>query len=430
VVHRDIKPANLLLDGRGRLWVTDFGLAHCQTQAGLMMTGDLVGTLRYMSPEQALARRVAIDHRTDVYSLGATLYELLALRPAFEGKDRQELLRQIAFEEPRPPRRLNKAMPAELETIVLKALEKNPADRYATAQELADDLTRFLKDEPIRARRPTLVQRARKWARRHKPVAVSLVTGLLSLIVLAVALAFWYQHRLAETERAVSAAVAQAETLVAEGDKQTDNPERWQATARVALAAQEKAEELLAAGVATQELAARVRQVRRAVDAAVNDRRLRVHLDRIRLEREAFRPNLGRSVTALNAPRLYAELLRNYGVDPATPAAAAARMENSRLREALLAALEDWMLSSLDEAERRRVAKVYELALPADSLRLRLHAAVRRRDLREVAKLAQAPGLPSASLANNAQRLTNMGSGQRPSCCCVLGSNATPGIFG
>src|SRR6202035_195755 len=115
-------------------------------ETGLTMTGDLVGTLRYMSPEQALAKRVPIDHRTDVYSLGATLYELLTLRPAFQGSDRQELLRQIAFEEPAPPRRLERAAPAELETVVLKALEKNPADRYATAQELADDLRRFLDD--------------------------------------------------------------------------------------------------------------------------------------------------------------------------------------------------------------------------------------------------------------------------------------------
>src|SRR5439155_4515855 len=157
VVHRDIKPANLLLDGHGNLWITDFGLAHCQSQAGLTMTGDLVGTLRYMSPEQTLAKRILVDHRTDLYSLGATLYELLTLEPVFAGSDRQELLRQIAFEEPRPPRRLNKMLPADLETIVLKALEKNPADRYATGQELADDLQRYLKDEPIQAKRPTLV---------------------------------------------------------------------------------------------------------------------------------------------------------------------------------------------------------------------------------------------------------------------------------
>src|SRR5205807_4997437 len=106
VVHRDVKPANLLVDVHANLWITDFGLAHCQASAGLTMTGDLLGTLRYMSPEQALANRVVIDHRTDIYSLGASLYEMLTLEPAFAGHDRQELLRQIAFEEPRPPRRL------------------------------------------------------------------------------------------------------------------------------------------------------------------------------------------------------------------------------------------------------------------------------------------------------------------------------------
>src|SRR5262249_27555794 len=147
-----VKPANLLVDGRGGLWVTDFGLAHIQSDARLTLTGDLVGTLRYMSPEQALAKRVVVDHRTDVYSLGATLYELLTLEPAFAGADRQEWLRQIAFEEPKSPRRMSKGIPAELEMIVLKALEKNPAERYATAKELADDLRRFLADEPVRAR--------------------------------------------------------------------------------------------------------------------------------------------------------------------------------------------------------------------------------------------------------------------------------------
>jgi WD40 repeat protein/serine/threonine protein kinase/tetratricopeptide (TPR) repeat protein len=188
VLHRDIKPGNLLLDGRGNLWVTDFGLARLPNEPGVTMTGDLVGTLRYMSPEQALAQRVVIDHRTDVYSLGATLYELLALRPVFGGNDRQELLRQIAFEEPRPLRRWNKSIPAELETIVLKALEKNPADRYATAQELADDLRHFLEDRPIRAKRPGVLQRSRKWARRHKPVVWA--TAVVFTIALAMLITF------------------------------------------------------------------------------------------------------------------------------------------------------------------------------------------------------------------------------------------------
>jgi WD40 repeat protein/serine/threonine protein kinase/Tfp pilus assembly protein PilF len=187
IVHRDIKPANLLVDARGGLWVADFGLAHIQSDSRLTMTGDLIGTLRYMSPEQALAKRVVVDHRTDVYSLGATLYELLTLEPAFSGTDRQELLRQIAFEEPKAPRRVDKAIPSELETIVLKALEKNPAERYATAKELAEDLRRWLGDEPIRARPAGLVRRLRKWGRRHQAIvgsafaAVGVVTVVLAI---------------------------------------------------------------------------------------------------------------------------------------------------------------------------------------------------------------------------------------------------------
>jgi eukaryotic-like serine/threonine-protein kinase len=216
VVHRDIKPANLLLDSRGNLWVTDFGLAHCQSQAGLTMTGDLMGTLRYMSPEQALGQRAMLDHRTDIYSLGATLYELLTLEPVFEGRDRQELLRQIAAEEPRRPRSLNKATPAELETIVLKAMEKNPPDRYATAQQLADDLARYLKDEPIRARPATLAQKLTKWTRRHRGVAwtaLAMLTVLVVAVAIVASLAAWRlngereatRHQLGLTQRAEAA---------------------------------------------------------------------------------------------------------------------------------------------------------------------------------------------------------------------------------
>jgi serine/threonine protein kinase len=155
IVHRDVKPGNLLLDAAAKLWVTDFGLARVGTEKSLTLTGDQVGTLRYMSPEQALAKHGLVDPRTDLYSLGVTLYELLTLRPAVEGADRQEVLRRIAFEEPVAPRQLNRAIPTDLETIVLKAMEKSPEERYATAQELADDLRRFLADEPVQARRPT-----------------------------------------------------------------------------------------------------------------------------------------------------------------------------------------------------------------------------------------------------------------------------------
>jgi serine/threonine protein kinase/Flp pilus assembly protein TadD len=185
IIHRDIKPANMLVDGRSKLWITDFGLAHCQSQAGLTMSGDLLGTLRYMSPEQALAKRVIVDHRTDIYSLGATLYELLTGEPVFDGADRQELLRQIAFEEPKSLKQRHKSVAAELETIVLKAIEKNPAERYESAKEMAEDLERFVKDEPIRARRPSLARRVRNFCRRHKAVVWSAALALLATALTA-----------------------------------------------------------------------------------------------------------------------------------------------------------------------------------------------------------------------------------------------------
>jgi WD40 repeat protein/serine/threonine protein kinase len=209
IIHRDIKPANLLLDASGNLWITDFGLARMVSEAGLTMTGDLLGTLRYMSPEQALAKRVPMDHRTDIYSLGVTLYELLTLRPAYDGRDRQEVMQQIAFEEPPLPRRWNKAIPVELETIVGKAIGKNLAERYATAQELADDLRRFLDDKPIRAKRPTLLDRTRKWARRHPGVVATASGGLVvAVIILAVStllILFAYRREAEQGQRAVTA---------------------------------------------------------------------------------------------------------------------------------------------------------------------------------------------------------------------------------
>ena len=196
VIHRDIKPANLLIDGAGNLWITDFGLARLQGDAGLTMSGDLLGTLRYMSPEQALGKGGLGDPRTDVYALGVTLYELLTLEPAYNGPERHEVLRQIAEDEPIPARRLNQAVPGELETIVLKAMSKSADERYASAQELADDLRRYLEDKPIRARRPSLRQRAAKWARRHKTVVrAALIMLLLAVVALVISTVFIWRAK-------------------------------------------------------------------------------------------------------------------------------------------------------------------------------------------------------------------------------------------
>jgi serine/threonine protein kinase len=206
VVHRDVKPGNLLVDAHGHLWVSDFGLAQFQGDGAMTVTGDLVGTLRYMSPEQALGKRGLVDHRTDIYALGATVYELLAVTPVFQGRDRQELLRQIAFEEPQPPRRLNPAIPPDLETIILKALSKRVDDRYGTAREMAEDLRRFLEHRPVLAKRPGLVERATKWLRRHPAV----VAGTLVVLLLA-AVGFGVSTALIAREQQKTKAAYEAE---------------------------------------------------------------------------------------------------------------------------------------------------------------------------------------------------------------------------
>jgi serine/threonine protein kinase/WD40 repeat protein len=200
IIHRDIKPANLMIDVHGSLWITDFGLARTATDAGLTMTGDVLGTLRYMSPEQALAKHGLVDHRTDVYSLGVTLYELLTGTPAVGGKDREEILNAITMDEPRLPRALQATIPWDLETIVLKGITKNPLERYASARDLADDLQRYLQDRPILAKRPSHRQLLIKWGRRHRSVVLAALVGLvIALFSLTAATAlFWHEKEQAQ----------------------------------------------------------------------------------------------------------------------------------------------------------------------------------------------------------------------------------------
>jgi WD40 repeat protein len=180
LVHRDIKPSNLLLDHAGVVWIADFGLAKGEDE-GLTHTGDILGTLRYMAPERF---RGEGDARADIYALGLTLYELLTLRPGFDSPDRLKLIEQIKTEEPLHPRAVDSRIPRDLETIVLKAIEKDAAARYQSAEAMAEDLGRFLADEPIRARQASASERYWRWARRNPTIAV--LGGALTAILVAV----------------------------------------------------------------------------------------------------------------------------------------------------------------------------------------------------------------------------------------------------
>jgi WD40 repeat protein/serine/threonine protein kinase/tetratricopeptide (TPR) repeat protein len=182
VLHRDIKPSNLLLDLRGTVWVTDFGLAKADDHQNLTQTGEILGTLRYMPPEAFEGRA---DARGDIYSLGLTLYELLTLRPAFVERDRAKLIKCVTTEEPPRVDRLNASVPRDLATIVHKAIDREPRHRYQAAEDLGADLQRFIDDEPIQARRTSALERTWRWCKRRPAVAG--LSALLAMLLAAAA---------------------------------------------------------------------------------------------------------------------------------------------------------------------------------------------------------------------------------------------------
>jgi serine/threonine protein kinase/Flp pilus assembly protein TadD len=444
IIHRDIKPSNVLVvshDGKPVVKVIDFGVAKAIGQQLTDKTvytqfAQLIGTPLYMSPEQAGESGLDVDTRSDIYSLGVLLYEMLAGTTPFDG----ERLRTVGYEEmrriireeepPRPstrvsttgqaaatvsanrksdPKRLSQLLRGELDWIVMKALEKDRNRRYESASAFAADVRRYLADEPVQARPASAWYRLRKFFRRNR-ATLAPVALLLTVVVLGAPAAAWSQHqqsaRRAEMERAVKAALTQAETLLEEGDKQAEQPERWRATARLAQEAVERARGLLAAGEGTSELAAEVGRVQAAVATAAADSGLLVEVERIRLEQAAVKDN--RFDLARVAPR-YAELLRRYGVDLSVPEEAAARVRGSRVRAALLAALEwHWWVTS-DAAEKRRLDEVLQAAEPQSTpFRERWREAVRRQDGPALARLAgevEAESLPATDLVRLAMLL-------------------------
>jgi WD40 repeat protein/serine/threonine protein kinase len=216
ILHRDIKPSNLLMDLKGTVWVTDFGLAKSGDSEELTHTGDVVGTLRYMAPERFEGRS---DARSDVYSLGLTLYELLALRPAFDQRDRAKLMQQVAHEEPPRLRKLNRAIPRDLETIVQKAMAKEPEQRYARASDLAADLKRFLDDRPIQARRVGGTERLWRWCRRN-PLPAGLAAAVAVLLMVASVVSGVLAVRANDNADRADAKAADANKEAARADKE------------------------------------------------------------------------------------------------------------------------------------------------------------------------------------------------------------------
>lgn len=188
-LHRDIKPANLLVDLQGVAWIADFGLAKALEHDDASQTGTIAGTLRYMAPERFHGEA---DARSDVYSLGLSLYEMLTLRPAYESSHPSALVQRIAREAPARPRAVNPEVPTDLETIVLKAIAREPIHRYSTAQELGDDLQRFLEDRPIHARRANAVERLWRWSRRNPAIAALTGLAVTLLILIAVVASVGY----------------------------------------------------------------------------------------------------------------------------------------------------------------------------------------------------------------------------------------------
>jgi eukaryotic-like serine/threonine-protein kinase len=350
IVHRDLKPANILFTSDGTPKVTDFGLAwRREGGAGLTLSGVPLGTPSYMAPEQALGHSRAVGPATDVYALGAILYEFLTGRPPFRAETPAETVLQVIYQEPVSPTRLNAKVPRDLETVCLKCLQKDPQRRYASAAALADDLKRFGEGRPIQARPLGLAARSWRWGLRN-PAAAALLASVLTLVGLAVGGGFWLEweraERRAETARqeerdsqAVETEIVQASALGRLG--------RW-SDARAAL---DGALSLLNSSAPAN--------VRERLMHARSDANMAADLERIRLHLST-----DPTKTHVSAAPLYAEAFRSYyRVDLLNlkPEEAAARVGNSAIRETLLAYLHDWHYWASD-ADRVKLRAVLDRA--------------------------------------------------------------------
>ena len=218
IIHRDIKPHNLLMGRDGRLRISDFGLARLAQQPGVTMTGEMIGSPLYMSPEQILGGTTDVDRRTDIYSLGATIYEWLTLSAPYPGETREQVIGMILQAEPKRPRSRNASIPSDLETICLKAIEKDRERRYQTAAELRDDLRRFLDRRPIHARRSGRATRSVRWMARHPATSIGVAAALVAVVL---GWSLYTNQRIVRSQNeAIVAAKEQAAQVEAEAQSQ------------------------------------------------------------------------------------------------------------------------------------------------------------------------------------------------------------------
>jgi tetratricopeptide (TPR) repeat protein/serine/threonine protein kinase len=421
VIHRDLKPANVMLGSYGETLVVDWGLAKVVGRPGepgasetggeeatLQPTlagdsaptqlGTMLGTPAYMSPEQAAGQTDRVGPASDVYGLGATLYSLLTGKRPVESKDRGVLLEKVRRGEIIPPRQIQRSAPAALEAICLKAMARVPEERHESARALAEDIDRWLADEPVTAYREPWWTRLARWRRRHRPLVAGLSAALAVLVAGGVTFGWWYHEeqtrqaaelarRQADVERDVAVALTEATTLADRALTLTDQPAAWAGTLRAARHAVQLAEALLAreGEVPEPALRERVQAVGARVEADDRDRQLADRVEEIRLETAEVDEQANHFRVEDAYPKLR-DAFRSHGLDfgqrSVRSAVAWLQQRQPPVRKHLVAALD----ACLDEAPRRegRVRRWLAAVLAgadSDSWRRQVRSALADRDV-------------------------------------------------